>query len=293
VKLYTIQDLATWERAKDIGYLSGHNADHLKGDDIFKIAYNWMKEQLVKRINNFSGDYPVWSWPIDQKEDYYIYQEKSIKITFEVPDNRVCASNFCSWHFVLNNDTDYNWEEIFDLDLWNSEDYKSNIQICVDRVYLSEVIEVEFVGIDHKVNMEIKIKEAITQAVRHKDNIARDVLRLALGEIQLKSVNGDIPEADKIAIVRKIIKSNNETIEAYNTRNLDPEALYKENEVLEILLPKSWSSSAIEEYLIKEGIDFKAAKNDGQAVGMAMKALKKVNAPVDSEVVKVVVAKLR
>ena len=70
-----------------------------------------------------------------------------------------------------------------------------------------------------------------------------------------------------------------------------------ENSILAGLLPKEWDEQTVEAFFLNHDDPIfeqiqKAAK-EGQAVGVAMKALKAANAPVDSKVVAAVVKKIR
>lgn len=92
----------------------------LRGDDNcvyndFKMAYNWMIEQMkirlkIKRPND--SVYPVWAWyqwcGVDKRKPdlrYSGYGEKGTKlyrIEFEIEDDQVLLSDFDLFHFVLN-----------------------------------------------------------------------------------------------------------------------------------------------------------------------------------------------
>ena len=58
------------------------------------------------------------------------------------------------------------------------------------------------------------IKQKMTQAMRDKDEVAKNILRLALGEIQTAEARKNAPlgEEDAAAALRKLIKSNEETL---------------------------------------------------------------------------------
>ena len=317
MKLFTIQSIDTWNKAKEVGHLSGGNG-FLKGDDydIFKSSYVWMVKQLKKRITNFSGDYPVWAWP-DGSCDYYWYGPPVYKIVFEVPESRVLISNYQAWHCVLNNmhcslslanfdkefskeEIEQSWENIFNNDENFNLIWGDTLQACVDKVYLNEIFLVEKEGIERMAPVEIKIKQAIMQAVKHKDEISRDVLRLALGEIQLKSAKANLNENDKISVVKKIIKANNETINKVEGKIKeygDPDKsldntitnLYKEIDVLESLLPPNWTEDQIKEFIATKSLDIRSLPED-KAINSVIKALKEANAPVNNTMVRKIVS---
>src|SRR5215213_6920072 len=90
------------------------------------------------------------------------------------------------------------------------------------------------------------LKKAITAAMKSGDNAARDVLRLALGEIQTAEArkNAQLSDEDAAAAVRKLIKSNEETISLAGEGERAT-TLRREIEVLSALLPKGLSVDEI------------------------------------------------
>jgi uncharacterized protein len=129
----------------------------------------------------------------------------------------------------------------------------------------------------HKVRTVIvdEIKKHIAAAMKSGDTVARDVLRLALGEIQTAEArkNAALSEDEGMAALRKLIKSNEETL-SLSVEGEGAAALRREIDVLSALLPKSLSVDAIVAALESERDAIKAAKSDGQATGIAMKHLK-------------------
>jgi len=138
------------------------------------------------------------------------------------------------------------------------------------------------------------LKRRITAAMKAGDTVARDVLRLALGEIQSGEArkNATYSEEEAAAALRKLIKSNEETLQLAgdSARAAD---LRRENEVLTELLPARLSPDQIVEILASQRDAIKAANNDGQATGIAMKHLKTVGAAVDGKDVSAAVKKIR
>ena len=61
-----------------------------------------------------------------------------------------------------------------------------------------------------------EIKKRVAVAMKSGDTVTRDVLRLALGEIQTAEArkNAPLSEEDAAAALRKLIKSNEETLGA-------------------------------------------------------------------------------
>ncbi len=138
------------------------------------------------------------------------------------------------------------------------------------------------------------LKRRITAAMKSGDTVARDVLRLALGEIQSGEArkNATYSEEEAAAALRKLIKSNEETLQlaGEGARATD---LRREIEVLTELLPARLTPDQIVEILASQRDAIKAANNDGQATGIAMKHLKTVGAAVDGKDVSAAVKKIR
>lgn len=139
-----------------------------------------------------------------------------------------------------------------------------------------------------------ELKKRITSSMKEGDTVARDVLRLALGEIQTAEArkSATLSEEEAAAALRKLVKSNEETL-GLTTDEGRAAALKKEIEVLTSLLPKGLSVDEIVAALASQIDAIKAAKADGQAVGVAMKHLKSTGASVAGNDVQAAVKKIR
>lgn len=140
-----------------------------------------------------------------------------------------------------------------------------------------------------------EIKKRVAVAVKEGDTVARDVLRLALGEIQTAEARKNAPLADEEAAsaLRKLIKSNEETLSALAADDGRVSALKKEIAVLTSLLPAQLSVAQIVEALAAQTPAIRAAGNDGQATGIAMKHLKSTGAAVSGAEVTAAVKQIR
>jgi uncharacterized protein YqeY len=138
------------------------------------------------------------------------------------------------------------------------------------------------------------IKAKMFEAMKSGDVVAKEILRVAVGEITTDAARpgkkGDDEEAQ--AILRKLIKSNDETL-ATGVDAARRAALEKENAVLAGFLPKSLDVDAIAAALAGVADAVRAAPNDGAATGVAMKELKKAGAVVNGKDVSAAVKKLR
>jgi hypothetical protein len=140
-----------------------------------------------------------------------------------------------------------------------------------------------------------EIKKRVAQAMKSGDAVARDVLRLALAEIQTAEArkNATLSEEDAQAAVRKLIKSNEETLAALAEGDARVDALKRELAVLASLLPAQMSVDEIVSALASQHDAIKSAKADGQATGIAMKHLKSTGATVNGNDVAAAVKKIR
>jgi uncharacterized protein len=139
-----------------------------------------------------------------------------------------------------------------------------------------------------------ELQKRIRQAMKDGDNVAREVLRVALGEIQMgEARSGNAPtDEDAAAVIRKLIKSNEETI-SLSQEGEGKTTLGRENEILRDLLPRSLSVPEIVAALAGVAAAIRDAKSDGQATGVAMKALKASGANVDGKDVGAAIKEMR
>jgi len=146
--------------------------------------------------------------------------------------------------------------------------------------------------------IEQTIKENIKLAMKEKNAVIRDIMRLAIGEFQREQNNSknagkELSEEEKIAIIKKLLKNNKETLfhllstplgysdDEFNLRKF---SLGAEIAALENLLPKTASKEEIMEFVSK--IDLSQAKSEGQAIGLVMKEVKKANLNADNEMIR-------
>ncbi len=93
------------------------------------------------------------------------------------------------------------------------------------------------------------IKLRIHAALKAGNTVEKEVLRVALGEIQTAEARGTATtDESAAAVVRKLIKSNEETL-AVTASEADKRTLAEENVVLASLLPKSLGVAEIAEAL--------------------------------------------
>ena len=120
-----------------------------------------------------------------------------------------------------------------------------------------------------------EIKKRLGEAIKAKNDVEREVLRVALGEIQTLQTRTAKPATDEEAaqIIRKLVKSNEET-KAATTDAARAGVLDQEIVVLTALVPKGPSLAELTTALAPVVDAIRAAGNDGQATGVAIKHLK-------------------
>jgi uncharacterized protein YqeY len=139
----------------------------------------------------------------------------------------------------------------------------------------------------------------LQEAMKAKDDLARDLLRVILGEVSTrKARTGKDPADEEVqGIIRKLVASNTETRQELEKRGQTAHESYdrlgRENAYLETLLPASLDLAAIHRELGPIADALKGAKNDGQATGMAMKHLKQKGLAVQGEDVAAAVKQIR
>lgn len=139
-----------------------------------------------------------------------------------------------------------------------------------------------------------QIKARMFQAIKAGQHVEKEILRVAVGEITTEAARPGRQGSDEEAqaILRKLVKSNEETL-ASTTDEEKRTTLLKENEILAGFLPKSMTPEEIAAALVSVVPQIKAAGNDGQATGVAMKQLKSLGAIVNGKDVALAIKELR
>ena len=146
------------------------------------------------------------------------------------------------------------------------------------------------------------LKEAMVQARVRKDDVAKSVLSVVVGEAETlqfaKGQRGEVTDQQVIKVIQNVIKGNQEAIqqaEAHHATDSVPR-LMMENKILEGYLPQMWERAQIENVLHGDNDTLekvRQAANSGQATGIAMKFLKSQGSPVAGQDVAAVVKALR
>ena len=139
-----------------------------------------------------------------------------------------------------------------------------------------------------------EIKTLMFKAMKEGRIVEKEILRVAIGEITTNAAREGKSDSDEEvqAILRKLIKSNEESLAMCEDANLRAD-LELENKTLSDLLPKSLTVDEILSTLAASKDAIRAAGNDGQATGIAMKALKAAGAVVNGKDVSAAVRQMR
>ena len=172
MRLWTIQHIKAYEDMVVTGSLRASSA-HLFLREDFLFAYDWMSEQLKKRIGPppDSVVYPVWAWyqwdGRHQRPDMRSFRKwctpgtPIVLLTVEIPDDQVLLSDFDMWNCILCNgylsltgdepatlspeDILASWENVFcwniENDVWPSP---KNTQACMWEVCKGWIRKAEF-----------------------------------------------------------------------------------------------------------------------------------------------------
>ena len=134
-------------------------------------------------------------------------------------------------------------------------------------------------------SLEAEIKKAMFAAMKAKNNVEKEIFRVALGEITTaasRAPDENLSDSEIQAILKKLIKSNREAMDASSDEE-DKSKLAEESEALQRFLPQALSVDEIKAVLSEVADQIKAAPNQGPAMGIAMKTLKaqgaEANAP--------------
>ena len=139
--------------------------------------------------------------------------------------------------------------------------------------------------------IEETIKNELRKARKNRNEVAINILSLVLGEIQTALTRKDLEEDDKLAIIKKIIKSNNTSLKSAGQEYAEMAVtLKKENEILEAFLPQKLSVDQIVGIIKADFVE--SEPNFGKFMGMVIKNLKEKGLEFDATSVKAAIIKL-
>lgn len=138
------------------------------------------------------------------------------------------------------------------------------------------------------------VNAAFVQSMKQVDS-HRNFLRLIKSELYMAEIrqNGPLTDEQQAGVLKKILKSNEETLGLLSSDDSRYKSLVEENNLLNKFLPKVASNEEIKAALASVVEQIKSAKSDGQATGIAMKTLKEAKVACEGNTVKNIVAEWR
>jgi uncharacterized protein YqeY len=109
-----------------------------------------------------------------------------------------------------------------------------------------------------------QIKKGLTSAIKAKDDVKKDTLRVVIGELG-RSAKKELSDDEVIKVLRKLIKYEKEVLDK---KGDDSDSEYIN--IIESYLPKMATDEEVKTW-IKQNIDFSQFKSKMQAMGSIMK----------------------
>ena len=110
IRLWTVQRPYVWQALQEQGTLlvdPNHPqfADERAVDML--AAYDWLREQMTRRIPGYTGHYPWWAYEHFLDLRFYRwhtppYGQRLVRLELAVPKEQVLLSAYGAWHCVLN-----------------------------------------------------------------------------------------------------------------------------------------------------------------------------------------------
>jgi uncharacterized protein YqeY len=143
-----------------------------------------------------------------------------------------------------------------------------------------------------------QLRSRLSRAIVTKNEGEKDVLRLILGEVSTVEARlGKISEEQIHKVIRKILEGNLETLSLIDEKKVDkPEMkakLLAENDILTALLPRNLEPQEVKNELLGLAEELKSVKNNGQAMGIAMKHFREKKLTVCADDVVQVIKEIR
>jgi DNA-binding transcriptional LysR family regulator len=110
IRLWTLQHLEVWERLRSEGVLTvdpGHPDFCLEGEPSFREPYDWMREQMTRRVEGYAGHYPWWAYEhfLDLRRWRFHSGPpgtRMVRLGLAIATEQALLSGFEAWHYVLN-----------------------------------------------------------------------------------------------------------------------------------------------------------------------------------------------
>lgn len=135
-----------------------------------------------------------------------------------------------------------------------------------------------------------ELKQRMFAAMKAKNTVEKEIIRTVIGDVT--STGADADDARVLSVVKKLIKSNEETLKS-SSDEAQKATLNQELEILRQLVPAGLSPEQLAAALLDVAEAIRAAGNEGQATGIAMKHLKATQVEADGKAVAAAVKALR
>lgn len=129
--------------------------------EFFPKAYTFMKEQMSKRIPNFSGKWPVWGYLKRPSKQFLKYHHRGdCLVKLRVPKYKCLASDWDLWHDVLN---------LWPVTVKNHEDMESpefneDLDTCLDYIPFEKMKDDPQFGYQYVFEFEDRFRE---ETIKH------------------------------------------------------------------------------------------------------------------------------
>lgn len=154
MRVWTIQPLEVLVRLEAEQIL---RADPAHVPPEFHYAYDWMRDQMQRRIPGYGGHYPWWGWhsphPDLRQSGHLPRGTQGVRLELVLEPSQVLLSDFDAWHVVLNRgylalseDEDEAWYQRFEAAIPNRwtwpppEPWHSNILTSWERIFGLETL---------------------------------------------------------------------------------------------------------------------------------------------------------
>lgn len=140
-----------------------------------------------------------------------------------------------------------------------------------------------------------KIQQSLREALKNKDAVRLDTLRLVVGETQRSHDSAIVDDNYVVKVIRKIMEGNDEVLRVATEKKVPiPSTIKAQNVILSEFLPKQLSLDELKAYFVGEiMLQIMAAGSLPQAIGLAHKHLKSQNLSYDGKMVNIIVEELR
>jgi hypothetical protein len=183
ITLWTIQDIEFWQASQKKGVL---RCDGRKSIELTQMQarpqYQWMKRQMAKRVEGYTGRYPIWAWYYpkpDLREQRHWYKGEMVIIEFKLKAARALLSDHELWHIPLNRgyvsltekeDKAFDRkvkkltgrDEFWHLDLL-PEELRQEVFKSWERIFDFDLLNLHA---DKKWNYKVRYVQAVTEEVR-------------------------------------------------------------------------------------------------------------------------------